>query len=230
MKNHLKRLTAPKQWNFSRKGTTFVLRPNPGAHSLDMGMPLGVVIRDVLHLTKTLAEAKKLIHGSEILVDGVRRTDHRHIVGLFDVLSITPLKKNYRFLLDQKGRLLLQEITATESSLKPCQVVGKSVMRGGKIQYNLHDGKNVFLDGAARVGDTVLLDLPSLQAKEILPLKPGATVFVTRGRRAGDVGVLKSIKGGEVTYAADGGDVDTLKKYLFVLGHGKPVIALRTTP
>ncbi len=224
MKNHLKRLIAPRQWNISRKGTTFMLRPNPGAHPLEMGLPLGLIIRDVLKLTKTMAEAKKLIHGQEILVDGVRRHDHRYIVGMFDVLAITPLKKNYRLLLDSQGRLTVREITATESALKLCKVLGKSVLSGGKIQYNLHDGKNVFITGKAQIGDTVVLSLPSLQVKEILVLKPGASVFLTKGRHAGDLGTLKSQQGREATYTANGKEIETLKEYLFVVGQSKPII------
>lgn len=226
MKNHLKRLTAPRQWNFSRKGTTFILRPNPGAHCLEQGMPLGLIIRDLLHLTKTMAEAKKIIHSKEILVDGVRRLDHRFIVGLFDVLTISPLKKNYRMLLDAKGRLVVNEISAAESAIKLCKVVGKSVLPGGQIQYHLHDGKNLVIKGQAHIGDTFVLSLPAFQMKEILSLKPGATVFLIKGRHSGDTGILKSIKGSEAMYTASEQEIDTLKEYLFVVGSGKPMITL----
>ena len=50
MKNHLKRIAAPKSWLINRKSSTFIVRPNPGAHALDKGLPLGVIIRDNLKL------------------------------------------------------------------------------------------------------------------------------------------------------------------------------------
>lgn len=232
MKHHLKRLTAPRQWNVSRKGTTFLLRPKPGAHSLELGLPLGMILRDVLHLTQTLAEAKKLLHGQQILVDGIRRTDHRFIIGLFDVLSIVPLKRHYRMLLDGKGRLALLEISPAESALKLCKVVGKSVLPGGTIQYHLHDGRNMLMKASARIGDTLVLTLPGFQVKDIIPGTPGAAVFLIKGRYSGDFGVLKNIKGAEATYTSQGGDssgreVDTLKEYLFVVGSGKPLLNVK---
>ena len=87
MKNHLKLIAAPKTWFVPRKTNVFTLRPSPGAHSLSYGMPLGLLLRDQLKVASTMGEARKIISNKEVLVDGVARTDHRFIVGLFDVLS-----------------------------------------------------------------------------------------------------------------------------------------------
>ena len=226
MKNHLKLITAPKTWFVRRKTNVFTLRPSPGAHSLEYGMPLGLLLRDELKLASTMGEARKIVNNKEVLVDGVARTDHRFIVGLFDVLSVHKLKKQYRMLLDKKGRLRLAEVNAKESSVKLAKVVGKTALKGGKIQFNLHDGRNIISDAKAQVGDTFVISLPAARVTKILQVKKGAKVFLIKGKHAGDVGELKEIKGVEATYTVDGADVDTAKDYLFVVGDKDAEISL----
>ncbi len=218
MKNHLKLIAAPKTWFVPRKKNVFILRPSPGAHSLEYGMPLGFLLRDELKVASTMGEARKIISNKEVLIDGVARTDHRFIVGLFDVLSVPKLNKQYRMLLDKKGRLRLTEINAKEASIKLVKIVGKTVLKEGKIQFNLHDGRNIISDAKAQVGDTFMVALPAVKVTKIFSAKKGAKVFLIKGKHAGDVGVLKEIKGVEVTFTADGADIDTAKDYLFVVG------------
>lgn len=227
MKNHLKQIAAPRTWFIRRKTTVFTIRPNPGAHSLENGMPLGLLLRDNVQVASTTGEVRKVLNNKEVLVDGVARTDHRHMVGLFDVLSIPKLKKNYRMIMDTKGRLTLTEITATEAAVKLAKVVGKTALKGGKVQFNLHDGRNITSDAAAKVGDTFVLSLPTVKVSKILSAKKGVKVFLTKGKHAGDVGVLKEVKGMEATYTVEGADVDTAKEYLFVVGEKDTEIKLR---
>src|SRR3989344_5398128 len=226
MKNHLKLVAAPKAWFVRRKTNVFTLRPSPGAHSLDYGMPLGLLLRDELKVASTMGEAQKIASNKEVMVDGVARTNHRFIVGLFDVLSIPKLKKYYRMLLDRKGRLMLTEISAKEATIKLVKVVGKTPKKGGKIQFNLHDGRNIVSDSSAVVGDSFVITLPSASITKALPAKKGAKVFLIKGKYAGAVGVLKEVKGDEATYTADGVDIDTAKEYLFVVGEKDAEIAL----
>lgn len=226
MSAHLKRLAAPKRWNISRRGSTFVTKPHPGPHSQHLALPLVMVVRDRLHYTATAAETKKLLHSKELLVDGIRRQDIHFPVGLFDVLSWKEINKYYRLVLDTKGRIDCQEIKAAEASIKPCKIVGKTVLPLGKIQYQLHDGKTIISAQQAKVGDTLVLTLPALEVKEVLPLKVGATVFLVSGKHSGKVGTVKEIKGREARYSLHQEEVGTVKKYLFVVGDTKPVITL----
>ena len=53
-KNHLKRIAAPKAWAVKRKEGAFLIRPNPGAHSLRSGLPITVVLRDLLGIAKSV--------------------------------------------------------------------------------------------------------------------------------------------------------------------------------
>lgn len=226
MKNHLKRIATPRSWFVDRKSNTFIVRPNPGAHAMDSGLPLGVLLRDNLELASTMGEIKKLLNNKEIVVDGMRRKDHSFMVGLFDTLSVPETKKHYRLVLDTKGRLTLKEISAQESGLKLVKIMGKTVLKGGKMQFNLHDGRNIVADAAADVGDTFLVVLPEIKVKKLLPLKKGAKVFLTKGKHAADIGVLKEVKGKEATYSLQGEDIETAKAYLFVVGEKDAEITL----
>ncbi|HLC71245.1 MAG TPA: 30S ribosomal protein S4e [Candidatus Nanoarchaeia archaeon] len=226
MSGHLKRLAAPKAWKILRKGGAFVCKPQPGSHSQSMALPLVYVLRDMLGVANTLAEVKKLLHSKEILVDGVRRHDVHFSVGLFDVIALKNVNQNYRIILDKKGRLDIKEIPAAEANIKLCKVTGKTMLPKGKIQYHLHDGKNLISTKAAQVGDTMVLTLPSLEVKEVLPLKSGMTVFLTRGKHSADVGQLKAVTSKEATYIVDQEEIGTARDYIFVIGEKKPIITL----
>ena len=229
MKNHLKRIATPRTWVINRAKNTFIVRPNPGAHSLEMGLPLGIILRDNLHLASTMNEVKKILNNNEIMVDGKRRKDHRFIIGLFDVLSVPTSKKNYVTSLDKKGNIMVQEITESEAGIKIVKVVGKTIISKGKIQYNLHDGKNIISDTKAKVGDSFVLTLPNLKIKETLPLQENMTVILTSGKHAGSIGSLKELNSTEATYIVDKKEVATVRRHLFVIGDNKVRVSLRVS-
>ena len=226
MKNHLKRLAAPRMWFIKRKGTKYIVKPNPGGHPFQMGLPLALILRDILHLAHTGVEVKKILHNNEVLVDGIRRRDNRFIVGLFDTVSLPNLKLYYRVVLDVKGRLFLCKIPPSEQNLKIGKVIGKTVLSKGKIQLHLHDGRNVVSSQKVAVGDSVVITIPKGEVTHVLPLKQGMLVYIDNGRRVGEVGTLQEIKGAQAVYVKDTVPVETAKKYLFVVGKEKPVITI----
>ena len=187
---------------------------------------MGIILRDKLNLAKTMSEVKKLLNQNEILVDGKRKKDYRLIVGLFDVISVKATGKHYRVILDSKGRVAVKEIDSKESSLKVCRVTGKTKITKGKTQLNLHDGKNILSDVEVKVGDSLLLSLPGLEVKKVLSLKNNSSVFLIGGKHAGSAGQLKEIKNDEAIFVVDGKDIETAKKYLFVVGDQKAEVAV----
>lgn len=218
MKNHLKRITAPRTWHIKRKENKFILRPNCGSHSLENGLPLGLILRDVLGLVSTMSEAEKLLNNNEVLVDGKRRKDRKTVVGLFDIVSIPLLSKNFQVSLNQNGRLNLIEVPEDVSKEKVAKVIGKTAVSGSKIQLNLYDGKNILTDKNVKVGDSVCLSLPDFKIKKVLPLKEGSEIFLIKGKQIGSKGKLKSLVGNVAMYVSeDGADVETVKKNLYVL-------------
>lgn len=88
--SHLKRQSVPKSWPIPRKGTTFVVKPNFG---FSKGMPLLIILRDMLKIAKDRKEVKKAIHFKSILVNGREARDEREGILLFDVITIVPSKK-----------------------------------------------------------------------------------------------------------------------------------------
>ncbi|MBS3169098.1 30S ribosomal protein S4e [Candidatus Woesearchaeota archaeon] len=218
MKNHLKRVTSPKTWALPRRGRVFITRPLPSGHPIDQGMPLGLVLRDMLALALTMSEVRKILLSKEVLVDGKRRKDHRFHVGLFDVISFPGLGKQYRMVLNQNGYLALIPIPAAEASLKLGKVLGKSILKSGKVQYHLHDGRNLSTKSVSKVGDTFLFTVPAQEVQKVFPLKEGAKIITYAGKNAGRVGMIRKIAGRESTYNAGGKDVETVTRHLFVVG------------
>ena len=59
-------------------------------------------------------------------------------------------------------------VNEKESSLKLCKIKGKNLMKG-KINLNLHDGRNIITDNKEiKVGDSVLIELPAQKINQHL--------------------------------------------------------------
>ncbi len=222
MKNHLKRIASPKSWVINRKQGMFIVRPNPGAHTFADGLSLGIVLRDMLGLASTMNEVKKLLVSEDVLVDGKKRKDHRFIVGLFDIISSPKLKQHYRLIPNRKGRIVAKGIPENESGFKVCKIIGKKILSGGRIQFNLHDGKNIVSDKKASVGDSLVLSVPKQVVQQVLALQPNVTVFLQKGKHVGDIGILKEVKKNIAIYEKDKQVIETSKAYIFVIGGAKP--------
>ena len=110
--NHLKRLAMPRSWPLPRKTTIWVTRPTPGAHSLELCMPINLVIRDVLGFARSTREVRHILHNGLAMIDGRVCKETRRGVGLMDVLSLGD--NHYRCVLDHNGRLRYRPISADE--------------------------------------------------------------------------------------------------------------------
>lgn len=134
MSKHLKRLNAPKSLRLHRKERKWTVKPSPGPHPIQNAIPLGLVARDYLSLCDTLREAKRVIANGEILVDMVKRKDYKFSCGFMDVVSIPKLKKQYRILFDQAGKLTFVSISPEETEWKLCRIEGKTIVKGKQTQ------------------------------------------------------------------------------------------------
>jgi len=221
---HLSRITVPKSWKIRKKGIQWVTKPLPGPHPIELGMPLNLIFKDILKYAKTNKEVKRILNNQEILIDGVRRKEPRFILGMMDVISIPQTKESFRLLLNQKGHLILKKIEEKEAKIKLCKIIGKKPIKK-KIQINLHDGKNILLDkDNYKVGDSVLIELPSQKIIDHLKLEKNCLVYLTAGKHVGSLGLLQSVEQDKINYKTAGNDHITLKKYAFVVGKEKPVI------
>lgn len=229
---HLKRLLAPSFWRIPKKEKKWVVTPQAGPHPKLYSIPLSVILTHIINIANTTAEAKKIIRKGEIFVDGKRRKDYAYPVGLFDIVSVPKINKNYRIVPSTKGLFLL-ETNEKEINLKICRVDNKSILKKGKTQLNLHDGKNILVEnGNYKTGDSLLLELPSLKIIEHLPLEKGNVGIISRGTSAGQLGKIKEmIKGTmrepqRVVCEVDKEDRIVSKRNFIVVGKEKPAIKI----
>lgn len=227
MKNHLKRLHAPKRWDILRKTSTFIARPNPGAHKFEQGVPAVVLLRDMINVANNAKEVKYMVTKYEFKVDGRKRNDFRYNVGLMDVISMPLSKENYRVVLNKKGKLNAVKIDDKEAAIKPCKIIGKK-MNGKKFQLSTHDGRNILVDkNDYNTGDTLVIEVPSQKIAEHLKLQPNMLAYLVGGKHAGSTGIIESIEGNKVFYKEESGKVlQTPKEYVFVLGTSKSIIKI----
>ena len=189
--NHLKRLAMPRSWPLPRKTTVWVTRPTPGAHSLEHCMPITLVVRDVLGLAQTAREVRFILHNEMAKIDGRVVKDPRRGVGLMDVLSLGD--DHYRCVLDHRGRLRYRAISAEEAAWKICRIEGKTTIKGGKTQLNLHDGRNMIVDDATTysTGDSVKISLPDQEILEHIAFVEGVRCYLIGGTHVGGMASMK---------------------------------------
>jgi small subunit ribosomal protein S4e len=187
---HLKRHKVPKNWPVPRKGTTFVVRPNA---NLEGGLPILIVLRDVLEIAETKREVKKAINSKKILINGKIPKSERNSVSLFDTIRIVPSNKNYKISLKNNGKFDVEEISEKESGKKISKIMDKKMLPGKKIQLNLSDGRNILYEKESKTNDSVIIDLASKKIEKILPLKEKSKVIVFAGKHAGKKGEIEKL-------------------------------------
>jgi small subunit ribosomal protein S4e len=229
-KAHLKRVAAPRSWPIARKTSKWVAKPSPGPHSEEYGMPLVVVLRDLLHVADKAREIKQVMHEGKVLVDGKVRKDPHFPVGLFDVISIPEINANYRVMIGQDGKFKL--VPVSDAGAKLLKIVNKTTVKGGKTQLNFHDGTTMLASNDYHAKDSVVLKVPEKSIDQHFKYEVGSTVFVTGGKHAGVVGkikeirIIKSTTPNRITISTPAGDFDTVERYLVVVGKDSPAIDL----
>ena len=188
--SYLKRQKMPKSWPIPRKGTTYVVTPDSG---LEKGLPLLIILRDILKVAKNRNEAKKAVKSKSILLNGKEVLEEKSLVCLFDSISIPSLKKYYKLILSEKSKFMLQEIGEHEALKKIYKVIDKKMIKGKKIQINLMDGRNVLSDLKVKVNDSVLFSFKENKIEKIIPFKENAKVIIFAGKHAGEKGIVSTI-------------------------------------
>ena len=221
--NHMKRLAMPRSWPLPRKTSIWVTKAAPGAHALELCMPVVVVIRDILGYAKSTREVRHILHNNLVSIDGRVCKDSRRGVGFMDVLTLG--EENYRCIVDQKGILRYRQISKKEAKTKVCRINGKTTIKGGKTQLHLHDGRNILTDDASEynTGDSLVLALPSQEIKEHIRFSDGIKCYLTGGAHVGEFAevseyiVKRSSMPNEVQFA----DFGTVMSNVFAIGSQK---------
>lgn len=188
---HLKRQKAPKNWPISRKGTTFVVRPN---YNIQGGVPILIILRDILKIAQNRKEVKRALHLEQILLNGKVVREDKNSALLFDVISILPSKEEYRLTLSEKGKFKIEKIKETEAGYKIAKIVDKKILKGKKIQLNLSDGRNFLSDIKCNINDSLLINLKKKKIEKCIPLKEKSKILSFAGKHTGQIGIIKKLK------------------------------------
>ena len=190
----LKRYAIPGYWKIPKKANIFVVKPMPGPHASEACMPLQVVLRDILGYAQTAKEAKQIVKAEKVLVDKKVRKEPKHPVGYMDIIEFPNAKKYYRVDVNKNG-LYLDIVKETEADKKLCKITGKTTIKGGLTQLNLHDGRNIILKkDAYSVGDSVLIHLPDQKIVKHFKFQKGEPATITSGKNRGIRGKVHEIK------------------------------------
>ncbi|MAG07403.1 hypothetical protein CMI46_01145 [Candidatus Pacearchaeota archaeon] len=208
------RQTVSKTWPIPKKGTKYVVVPS---HNRKEGIPLLLVMRDILGFVKTRKELKKILLEKKILVNGREARDEKISLLLFDTLSVPALKKYYRVSISDLKKIKLEEIKEGETLSKISKIVGKKMLRKKKVQLNLNDGRNVLSDGKAKVGDSVVVSLKDGKIGKVLPVKKDSQVLIIKGKHMGREGKIQGIEENEVLINTSEGDIKIQEEELIVL-------------
>jgi small subunit ribosomal protein S4e len=225
-KKHMKTLTVPVSWPVKRKSTKFTIKPNPGK-SFDLGVPLAIVFKNMLKHCKTSKEVRTILMDKEVLVDLIRVKDQKILVGLMDSLAIPVSNEYYRVLIKTNKRMYLKEITKEEASIKVCKIIGKKILKKGKVQLNLFDGRNIIVtEDKYKVGDSVVIEVPKQTIKKGLKLEKGAYAYMIKGGHIGEHGLVEEINNNSVKIKKDKEEFETSLDSVFIVGKTKPEIKL----
>lgn len=228
----LKRLVAPKFWRLEKKKSKWTVAARAGAHKKFAGIPLQILLRDVLKMVETGKEAQSVLNSREVLVDGRVVRDHSFSVGLMDVVSIPKIKKYFRIVPNKKGFAFV-DIPESESKLKLLKITNKTTIGKGKVQLNLHDGRNLIVaKDEYSTGDSILVEVPKMKIVEHVKLAPGSMILIFEGKDKGRGGKVQEIvvsKGKELTkviYEIAGEKDETIKDHVICVGKNKPVVTI----
>ncbi len=237
----LKRLNTPKFLQIKRKHGKFFMTPSPGPHPSRLCLPLLHIVRDLLEIVDNYREAKKLIGLGNFKVDRKVVKDRTFPVGLMDVLTIVKTNKHYRILPDSHHGLILHEITEAESTFKLCRITQKTTLKGGNIQLNLHDGRNIFIsvkdpknpkEDIYKRMDVLKITVPEQEILKVLKFEEGNLAIIMSGKNIGQLGKVLTIlkrfgpKASTVSIQHNSEHTETLYDYTFIIGEGQSEINL----
>ena len=228
MKKHIKRMAAPSSWAIPRKTSYWVTKPRPGPHGTSESMPLLAVVRDMLKLCDNSREARFIIGGRGVIVDGKIVTDYKYPVGLMDVVTLVKTKQNFRMLVDYKNKLQLVAIDDAEKDWKLARIDNKTSAKKGKVQLNLHDGRCIMLSkDQYKTGDVLKIELPSQKVMKAYKLEKGNLALLVGGSHPGTIQTIEDYlirRGSASNLVTFKEGFSTVKENVFVIGEKAPEI------
>jgi len=184
---YIKRSRLPNTWPAPRKGTKYVA---VARHAFTKSVPILFILRDILKIAKTRKEARYILLNKEVKINNKIRKDEKFPVQVFDIVSLEKTGKHYRLEIVNR-KFKLEEISADKADKKIVKIIGKRLLKEGKVQMNLGDGQNLLTKEKFSLGDSVIINTKTDKLDKVLPLKAGASVEVIAGKYAGKTGKVK---------------------------------------
>ncbi|MFC7028598.1 30S ribosomal protein S4e [Halomicroarcula sp. GCM10025324] len=225
MSNHQKRLSVPNSWPVERKTATFTVKAGAGPHG-ESGVPLLIVLRDVLGYADNRKEARYALNEDNVRINGKAVSDEERPVGMFDILAFTEREEYYRVFPGEGGRLALTAIEADAAESRLGKIVSKTHVADGEVQLGLHDGSTLVVedDQTYSGGDSIVVDNESGDIVAHFVYEEGALVTAVDGTHAGEIGTVDEIQvtpgsaQNNVLVAQDDGEgFETIEEYVVVI-------------
>jgi SSU ribosomal protein S4E len=223
MTNHQKRLSVPNSWPVERKTETFTVKADAGPHGED-GVPLLIILRDVLGYVDSKKEARYALGEDGVLVNGVAVSDESRPIGMFDIMAFPARDEYYRVFPDEGGRLALTAIDEDSASSRLGKVIRKTQVPGGATQLTLHDGETLRVDESSySPDDSLVIENESKEIVAHFPYEEGELVTAVDGQHAGQIGRVESIDitlgsgDNTVVVETDDGSFETIEEYVVVI-------------
>lgn len=218
---HLKSLNAPLFFGGGRKSLVYVTKPDPGRHTLDSSISLLTLLKRLSIASKS-ADAKRIINGGLILVNGKKIKERNYPVGFNDTIEVANENRYYRIRINNKGQMITEEAKKPDYDSMIFKVTGKYKVKDNQIMLKLQDGKSVKGKADAKVNDSVIIDSKDVVSK-VLKLDMGAQCTVLGGVHAGASGKISSIIEGTLhrrqsvmVQQKDGKEFETLVRNVMV--------------
>ncbi|ELZ17148.1 30S ribosomal protein S4e [Haloterrigena salina JCM 13891] len=224
MTKHQKRLSVPKSWPVERKTETFTVKAGAGPHG-EEGVPLVVLLRDVLGYVDSKKEARYALSEDAILVNGEPINDEKRPIGIFDIVAFPGREEYFRVFPDEGGRLALTEIDEDAAGSRLGKIEGKQQVPGGDTQLTLHDGTNVLVEDGSEyeTTDSIVVDNDDKSIVAHFPFEEGALVTAVRGNHGGKIGEIDAIDitpgsgPNTVGVSTDDDGFETIQEYIVVI-------------
>ncbi|WP_178917620.1 30S ribosomal protein S4e [Natronomonas gomsonensis] len=224
MTKHQKRLSVPKSWPVERKEETYTTKAAAGPHG-EEGVPLLIVLRDVLGYVDSKKEARYALEQDSVLINGKAVSDERRPIGMFDILAFVEREEYYRVFPDEGGRLSLTPIDEDSAGSKLGKIIGKTQITGGDTQLTLHDGQTLLVDDAAEydTNDSIVVSNDDGEVVAHFTYEEGALVTAVRGAHAGRIGTIDEIQvtpgssANNVLIEGDDDRFETVEEYVVVI-------------
>ncbi|HJJ47396.1 MAG TPA: 30S ribosomal protein S4e [Methanocorpusculum sp.] len=228
-----KRMSAPAEWQLARKEHKYVVSVAAGPHD-GSALPIGVWLRDHMHLAENTKEVRKILHERQVVLNGHIVTDEHLGIDVFDVISFPKLNKHYLILVDEKGRQNQYEISEETAKVQLVKVANKTTIKGGKTQINLTSGANFIGENTYNGKDSLVIGINGddrFAVQQHFPFAVGNMAIIIGGQHTMKTGKISkiytqpsSLPNRVILEDANGNELETIEDYVYVIGTTESIL------